>query len=452
EGYAADFAKALGGNRAVHTFSVNTIDYEEPTPQLEKRAEDYAKQVVKAVPEGPVLLAGFSMGAHLALATAQRLAADGREIGPVVVMDDEAELHKRHFGMHTQPLQGRAPTDYFQRALANSPARPFGGQILYLRAAANAADYRSDPTSGWGEIAGGGVVCHDLPGSHADLVTPDGLERIAEIVARAEVPAKLGDCAPDAALRYEIRLAARRGDLARECALGDQLIAASPDQPAWLYANHAKALFQNRQPQKAVAAYQKAIALDPWPLTTDLQFIQRFTRVARFGDLRDQALARARVVQPDHPSVYRQLGQFFELANADDEAERLLRAGLGADPNNNKLQRTLAQLLAKRGAHIEAADIYRKMVDRHPDLGLLHAFLGTELLLGNRPEEAIEVLNAAREVWPKRWQIHLALAQAAQHQGRREDVLIHAKRTLELRPTQPDAAQMIESLGQAASA
>lgn len=58
---------------------------------VESLAEFYAEALTKFQPEGPLLLGGYCIGAVIALAMADRLRSQGREVGPLLVIDGVPE-------------------------------------------------------------------------------------------------------------------------------------------------------------------------------------------------------------------------------------------------------------------------------------------------------------------------------------------------------------------------
>ncbi len=58
---------------------------------VESLAEFYAAALTKFQPEGPLLLGGYCIGAVIALAMAEKLRAQGREVGPLLAIDGVPE-------------------------------------------------------------------------------------------------------------------------------------------------------------------------------------------------------------------------------------------------------------------------------------------------------------------------------------------------------------------------
>ena len=58
---------------------------------VESLADFYAAALTKFQPEGPLLLGGYCVGAVIALAMADKLQAQGREVGPLLVIDGVPE-------------------------------------------------------------------------------------------------------------------------------------------------------------------------------------------------------------------------------------------------------------------------------------------------------------------------------------------------------------------------
>lgn len=397
--FAGSLAEAVGGDVPVASFHASRVEIARaPHADLPTLTAGYATLLRDRWP-GPYALAGYSLGAHVALGIARHLAAAGAAVPFFAVIEDRADLERRGFDTANQPA---APTvrGFFYRALAASPAAFHAGEIVVFRTTEQDATWRSDPTGGWGEVALGGVRIVTLPGNHHSLVTRAGLAPlgpvlVAEMRAALARPTAAGPARPDEqrSLRFEARLAARRGDLDGEIRNYRAAIALDPEQPAWVYGNLAEALFQADDDEAAVAAVLAAARHDPWPLTTDLRFI-RMLADRGLDDLVAAAVARSRAVEPDHPSVFAQRGRLESRAGRHEEAESLFRRGLAVAPTHLDLHTALASMLEDMGRIPEALAVVAELHEQTGGIDWIMVWLAGLHLEAGDAEAALELLDA----------------------------------------------------------
>jgi len=173
---------------------------------------------------------------------------------------------------------------------------------------------------------------------------------------------------------------------------------------------------------EAVAVLEEAV--DRFPVLPRLWCelgIARFHRGSFPGAI--EALEKARALNPGWTRPYIRLGLAYEAHLRLDDAERILRLGIAADPTEPTLRGQLADVLWKLGKHKPAVDemehalflspaitwAWSRLHDWHRDLGRADGALGTvDRLLAARPGDA--------EVWLRKARILLSL-------GQREDAL-----------------------------
>ncbi|WP_419913367.1 thioesterase domain-containing protein [Hoeflea sp.] len=350
-GWALRLSNHLPDDRPVVALLPREASLLETKPQsLTALAEDYDGLIHAEYSGAPYVTVGFSMGAHLALALANLQAR--RETPPdlIVVMDDEADLVKRHFGACERNVQPTSAIEWLAHSLKMTAAEPIPSHILYFRSAENEAAYRSDPTSGWSEIATGDVTVVDCAFSHRSFVDDPCLSsispRIAAEMARTRAAAPPVD--PMRKLRFEARVASRRGALDQEISLLNNIIAQDCEQPSWVYANLAAATMQNGDVRRALQFVSEARKRDSWPLTVDLRFVRAFKNKRIKSELRGVS-ERLTALQYDHPSVHHQAARAYELMDEFDKAEHHARMGLAMQPTHLALSKQLCNCLRLRG-------------------------------------------------------------------------------------------------------
>jgi acyl-CoA synthetase (AMP-forming)/AMP-acid ligase II/tetratricopeptide (TPR) repeat protein len=327
---------------------------EDPVQRTLSHLSQELAPAVESRSVGELIVGGFSIGAHVALALTRRLIDNGRNVRFVAVIDDLADLDRRDFGLVAQPPKDRNVDAWNRWALACAPAEPFPGRVvLFVGESTLRTVSRSDPTGGWDEIALGGVDVMVTPGDHTSILRGDFepfIQALQASVAAQRGPLVLREYDTCRRLRFEARAAGRRGDLAAEIDLYRRAAAEDANQPYWAYGNLADALWQAGDGKSAFKAFREAIARDPWPLTTDTRFARRLRRRPR---ALAAAIERARAVTPDDPITVRQLAKFFIRADRSDAAETVLREGLDLDPTNATLQ-MLARVFENSGRSDQA--------------------------------------------------------------------------------------------------
>ncbi len=204
------------------------LDPDRPLPEnLDALARDYVRHVVARVPQGPVHLAGWSVGGIIAQAMAVELAAIGREAGLVALLDsypadawrDEPEpdpvaalrallaiaghdpdahldLDTREkvvdFLRATETTLGALPGPVLDgivrlvtdtnRLVRTHRHRPMAGRLTHIRAALDHAGTPLGPEM-WRPHAGG-VDMLEVPFTHPHMTSPEASALIAPDLAR----------------------------------------------------------------------------------------------------------------------------------------------------------------------------------------------------------------------------------------------------------------------------
>jgi thioesterase domain-containing protein len=82
-----DFRKAFGEGQELHVFELPGIRGGQSYDRLEDIAGVYVAQLVERYPQGPILIASFCVGALIAIEMAAQLAARGRPVTQLVLLD-----------------------------------------------------------------------------------------------------------------------------------------------------------------------------------------------------------------------------------------------------------------------------------------------------------------------------------------------------------------------------
>ncbi len=212
---------------------------------------------------------------------------------------------------------------------------------------------------------------------------------------------------------------------------------------AWLSLGH---LLENAQPDEALDAYRKAVALtprDPEPhLSAGLLCERRkdFTgaeseyKHVRVLDprsneavigltniyMRSGRIAEAEPLlrelakdRPDDAGLHLQLGRVLAAQGKKDEAVVEIQAALELTPNDSEAQRDLADLQTQSGSLAEAEKTYRNLVKFRPDDAEVHHSLGEILLKQHNYAEAEQEFLATVKLKPDFGEAYGSLAIAA---------------------------------------
>jgi amino acid adenylation domain-containing protein len=81
-------ARQLGREQPVYGLQSRGLDPDrKPTPRVEDMASEYLAELLAVQPDGPYFLGGWSMGGVIAFEMAQQLAAQGKHVGPLLLID-----------------------------------------------------------------------------------------------------------------------------------------------------------------------------------------------------------------------------------------------------------------------------------------------------------------------------------------------------------------------------
>ena len=443
-------AYGLDGESAYAITLASMLPADQPVGMLNLRADkalskgvqpfrkftvDDAALVSEQFHNRPCVLLGYSLGAHVALAISHELAQRGVSSRLIAVLDDDAELDRRYFGALRQSHKPANVRTLLALAKECSPAEPIAAHVIYFRSTENEADYRSDPTCGWGEIATGGVTVIDIPASHWGIVREPGLRHIAPRLAEAIAAPRPIAPMPDAArmLRFAARLAAREGDLPGELKYLKRAIHEDRDQPSWLYANLAAALFLKGDTGAALATLAEARHRESWPLALDLRFLREFEQRGLKEEL-EGVVRRLSAMRPDHPSVHRQMAIAYQALGLPQQSERHLRAGLAMQPMHQELSFMLVRELRLQNAWSDLRQVCEQLVGAFPGEGEPRAALIDAYVNLGMPLLALQFRDAIMSASPVDIDGLLALANALLHSGRKTEALEVADLAVEHEP------------------
>jgi len=237
-----DLARQLGPEQPFYGLQARGADgIQEPLSRMEDMAAFYIQELRTVQPEGPYLLGGYSSGGLVAFEMAQQLHKQGQKVAFLGLLDTfvpssfkpvsfQTRLYRHvrnffrfgpkhllkmtkrsynrvYYGYNCKLYQrlGLTLTPHLKRRYLNICIRQavkdyvpqlYPGQVTLFRASESPPMgwyylgrdfptpddwYERDPQHGWGDLAGGGLEIHDVPGSHGTMLKElYNVEKLAE--------------------------------------------------------------------------------------------------------------------------------------------------------------------------------------------------------------------------------------------------------------------------------
>jgi thioesterase domain-containing protein/aryl carrier-like protein len=230
-------AQHLGSAQPFYGLQARGLDGEHaPDTQIETMAAHYIEELRNVEPEGPYRLGGWSMGGVIAFEMARQLVKQGQEVSWLALVDsrlqkidrdpaededeamllaifaqdmglslDNLDISLSHFHsldpaeqlayvlqqakadnlvpadldlLHVQHLYSIFKINL--RALRSYAPEIYPGRTTLFKADEQLFGTLDDPTTGWGQLAAGGVDVHTVPGNHFTIVREPHVTVLAE--------------------------------------------------------------------------------------------------------------------------------------------------------------------------------------------------------------------------------------------------------------------------------
>lgn len=165
------------------------------------------------------------------------------------------------------------------------------------------------------------------------------------------------------------------------------------------YGNLGEAYRRNKQLNKAMAAFEKALVIMPEFLKAHLGVANTFRDMKKYPE----AISRYRLslaINPQFAPAYHYLGlTFVELEKVND-AIPVLRKAVALRPGYMEAQLSLANTLEMTSQYEEALQIYNMLVEKLPNNIAIHNNMGNILRNLGRIDEAVEHYQKALTLDP----------------------------------------------------
>jgi thioesterase domain-containing protein len=193
----AELVEALAAGRPV--WAAPAFGQSDDAHRIEAAASRRADAILDLVPHGPIHLLGWSYGALVAFETARRLAAAGREIGALVLVDAPAPTGAPIPDAPAIPgaedvlppdvspadaADWRAGVDARRAAIDRYRPAAFDGDVTVVRGTESIAGRSRGADLGWSALVRGDLRVEWAPGSHDSILTGEGARAVASLIER----------------------------------------------------------------------------------------------------------------------------------------------------------------------------------------------------------------------------------------------------------------------------
>lgn len=221
--------------------------------------------------------------------------------------------------------------------------------------------------------------------------------------------------------------------------LAERSLQASP-KDALVHAAMGAVLEHEGKRAEAEQEYLEAVYLDPTALEpmSRLYVLYQSTKdpakIARLERLLEASLDKKK----DSAIHHDWLGQVYMREGQYEKARMSFTTAIGLKPQEPEFQVNLGSLLAKQGKMDEGIAAYQKALGLRPDHPLALFNLGSAYAIQGDYDRALEFYHRAERASPPSHTLFNSLAQAYEAKGRHDRAAEYLKRSLALRPDQPD--------------
>jgi len=355
--------------------------------------------------------------------------------GAPVVLDGPVDIVTRDHAAFKLPVHiaGRAsPGDVltFHRGRTGREARIYIQERMTAAVAAAARGFNSD------EILSSGIDRRLGPLVSADLITrgiaDDGLhvkDPSPQVVFNAVVDYLRRKFPTSARALAERSLQAAPREALYHAAMGEVLESEGKKDEA--------------EQQYLEALYENPVALEPMSrLFLLYQTTQEPAKIMKLQRLLTASLEKNK----DSAIHHDWLGQVFMREGRYDQAELSFHAAIGLAPKEPEFQIDLGGLKAKQGKLDEAIAAFQKALELKPDQPLALFNIGSVYAIQGDMDKAIEQFHRAERAGPPNTALFNSLAQAYEQKGQLDHAAEYLRRSLTLRPQQPDRQAQLKAI------
>ena len=222
-------------------------------------------------------------------------------------------------------------------------------------------------------------------------------------------------------------------------ALAERSLQAKP-QEALYHAAMGEVLASEGKKDEAEQQYLEALYYDPAalePMSRLYVLYQTTQEAAKIAKL-ERLLVASLEKKKDSAVHHDWLGQVYMREGRNDQAEMSFRTAIGLAPKEAEFQINFGSLKARQGKLDEATAAYQKALELRPDHPLALFNLGSVYALQGQMDKALASFHRAERSGPPSHTLFNSLAQAYEQKGQLDWAAEYLRRSLALRPNQPD--------------
>ncbi len=227
--------------------------------------------------------------------------------------------------------------------------------------------------------------------------------------------------------------------------LEEALATALPQEKPDIYYQLGYVLEQAGLPDRAVAAYQESIRLDPNQARVYNNLALLLVRLERFAEA-ETAWQRALQLDPGNADYHNNYGDALRLQKRAVEAETCFRKALTLAPQMVNAHINLGRALADQNKFEQAVASYRQAQQIEPDNFFVYLFWGEAMACQGQIEGAIELYRQALRIDPRWVNIHCQTADLLRQLGRTAEAAEHYRSALQHDPQNATARAALETM------
>jgi tetratricopeptide (TPR) repeat protein len=239
----------------------------------------------------------------------------------------------------------------------------------------------------------------------------------------------------------------KRGFHASARALAERSIQADPNQALFISAV-GEVLEAEGKKDEAEQKYLEALYADPSalePMSRLYLMYQTTQEPAKIMKL-ERLLVASIEKKKDSPVHYDWLGQVYLREAHYDKARQAFQTAIGLAPTEASFRVNLGGLEAKQGKYDDALAAFQKALELKPDHQLALFNLGTVYALKGDMDKALDSFQRAERAGPPSHTLLNSMAQVYEQKGQLGRAAEYLRRSLELRPNQPDRRAMLKRI------
>src|SRR5262245_20440607 len=239
----------------------------------------------------------------------------------------------------------------------------------------------------------------------------------------------------------------KRGFHASARALAERSIQADPNQALYIAALGEVLEVEGKQ-DEAEQKYLEALYVDPSapePMSRLYLMYQVTQEPAKIMKL-ERLLVASLEKKKDSPVHYDWLGQVYLRESQYDKARQAFQTAINLAPTEASFRINLGGLEARQRKFDDAVASFQKALELKPDHPLALFNLGTVYALKGDMDKALESFQRAERAGPPSHTLLNSMAQVYEQKGQLDRAAQYLRRSLELRPNQPDRRAMLKKI------